>query len=149
MSKNVIKKSEILTNEQALVLQQESETILSRIKTPIIISVISLLLLFIFMYCASSDNASIFFSILCISAFVAYGFCGDVALKKIWSGMKTIAFIGWIVVPFPFDLVSGIFSMIFALFFYMFLPIIPIMLVWNDARMQLIEAKKFFDINAG
>lgn len=40
---------------------------------------------------------------------------------------------GWLVVPFPYDLTTGALSFIFALFAFVFLPIIPVRKAYKES----------------
>ena len=58
-----------------------------------------------------------------VAGLVSYVFGG---LGKALSISGKIAFWGWVVVPFPADLVTFVFSFVFALMAFVLLPIIPV-----------------------
>ncbi|MCM1134766.1 MAG: hypothetical protein NC400_04240 [Clostridium sp.] len=67
-----------------------------------------------------------------IGAIVAYLFGG---LGTALSIAGKIAKWGWLVIPFPFDIITGFCTFIFAIAALVFLPIIPVRMAYN-AKMQ-------------
>lgn len=42
---------------------------------------------------------------------------------------------GWIIVPFPYDIMTFIFSFIFAIFAFLFLHVIPVRKAYKESRL--------------
>lgn len=152
MAKNVVKSGEMTTKEQAMALLQESEAVIKKIKIPIIISGVGLLSVGL-SYLLSLPGGAFFRAVSDIFGYLwflcniaTYFTCGKEALGKMWKGMRTMAFAGWILVPFPIDIVTGICSMIYTLIFYLLAPVIPVLFVWKDARKQIAECKSFLKV---
>ena len=62
---------------------------------------------------------------------VSYIFGGlGTALRMAWS----IASWGWVLVPFPYRLMAVVFTMIFAVFAFIFVPIIPVRKAYKQSR---------------
>ncbi len=77
-----------------------------------------------------SDFGAFLISIGFITGLVSYFFGGfGTAIKMAGK----IAKWGWIVVPFPFDLVTFLFSFIFAIYAFAFFPIIPVRKAYKES----------------
>lgn len=66
-----------------------------------------------------------------IAGLVSYIFGGLGTAIKMAGG---IAKWGWIVVPFPYDIMTFFLSFIFAIFTFIFLPIIPVRKAYKESR---------------
>ena len=73
---------------------------------------------------------SILLSVGFTTGIVSYFFGG---LKKAISMAASIAKWGWVVVPFPYDLVTFPLAFIFALYAFAFLPIIPVRKAYKES----------------
>lgn len=56
-------------------------------------------------------------------AIASYVFAGLLTMLK-WA--KNLAFVGWLIIPFPWDLVSGACTFILAVMLFLFIPILPV-----------------------
>lgn len=65
-----------------------------------------------------------------VAGLVSYIFGGLGTAIKMAGG---IAKWGWIVVPFPYDIMTFIMSFIFAIFAFIFLPIIPVRKAYKES----------------
>ena len=86
----------------------------------------------IFTLCFSgflSDFGGLLGGIGIIGAIISYLFGG---LGKALSISGKIAKWGWIVVPFPFDIVTGICAFIYVIIALLFLPIIPVRMAYKE-----------------
>lgn len=83
-----------------------------------LVSVIGIILTF-----NEVDFGAIMLGVGFVAGLVSYLFGGLGKAIKMAGG---IAKWGWIVVPFPYDLVTFIISFIFAILAFVFLPIIPV-----------------------
>ncbi len=72
---------------------------------------------------SGSEFGATLMSIGFVAGLVSYIFGGLGTAIKMAGG---IAKWGWIIVPFPYDIMTFIFSFIFAIFAFVFLPIIPV-----------------------
>ena len=79
------------------------------------------------------------FGLDCGSALMCMGFIVGL-VSYIFGGLGTaikmaggIAKWGWIVVPFPYDIMTFIFSFIFAIIAFLFLPIIPVRKAYKES----------------
>ncbi len=77
-----------------------------------------------------SDIGGVIGLIGVVAGIVSYCFGG---LGKAISTAGKIAKWGWLVVPFPFDIVTGICAFIYALAAFLFLPIIPVRMAYKEA----------------
>lgn len=75
------------------------------------------------------DIALILMCIGFIGGLVSYLFGG---LGKAFSMAGKIAFWGWVAVPFPYDILTFLLSFIFAIFVFIFLPIIPVRKAYKE-----------------
>ena len=66
-----------------------------------------------------------------IAGLVSYIFGGLGKAIKMAGG---IAKWGWIVVPFPYDIITFIFAFIVAIIAFLFLPIIPVRKAYKESR---------------
>ena len=68
--------------------------------------------------------------------------CCAYCLGGLWTAIKSalaIAWRGWFVVPFPYDVVTGIVAFIFAVLAFFLLPIIPISKALKEYEMKQIR----------
>lgn len=79
---------------------------------------------------ASSNVGSTLMGIGFLVGLVSYIFGGLGTAIKMAGG---IAKWGWIIVPFPYDLMTFMFSFIFAFYAFAFLPIIPIRKAYKES----------------
>lgn len=89
---------------------------------------------FVLAFKSNSDFGKGFASILLIigifGSLVSYILGGG--LGKALSISGKIAKWGWIVIPFPFDIVTGICTFIYAVMALLFLPIIPVRMAYKE-----------------
>ena len=68
------------------------------------------------------DNTNVFFIIMIASSITAYMLTGG--LKMVLGIAKKIAFFGWIILPFPMDIITGIATFFLALLLFAAFPIV-------------------------
>lgn len=64
-------------------------------------------------------------------AIASYVFAG---LGTMLNWCKNLAFVGWLVVPFPWDIVSGICTFLMAVLLFLFVPILPVLRACTKAQ---------------
>ena len=69
------------------------------------------------------------------------GFVINLATQSRWSIMAVkmagkIAKWGWIILPFPYDIVTGLVAFFISIFVFMALPIIPIRKAYKEQSME-------------
>lgn len=79
---------------------------------------------------SGSDFGAILMCVGFIAGLVSYIFGGLGTAIKMAGG---IAKWGWIVVPFPYDIMTFILSFIFAIFAFVFFPIIPVRKAYKES----------------
>ena len=90
------------------------------------ITVIGLILLKL----THSDFAEIILCLGILVGMVSYLFGGFLTAIKMSA---SIAKWGWLVVPFPYDIVTFMFAFMFACFAFLFLPIIPVHKAYKES----------------
>lgn len=78
---------------------------------------------------AGASFGSVLLSVGFTTGIMSYFFGG---LKKAISMATSIAKWGWVVVPFPYDIVTFPLAFIFALYSFVFLPIIPVRKTYKE-----------------
>ncbi len=66
-----------------------------------------------------------------ITAIVAYSYGG---FANVLAAAGVLAKLGWIVMPFPYDIVTGMMSFFMTIFICLFIPIIPISKAYKEAQ---------------
>lgn len=79
---------------------------------------------------SGSDFGAILMVIGFVAGLVSYIFGGLGTAIRMAGG---IAKWGWIIVPFPYDILTFILSFIFAIFAFVFLPIIPVRKAYKES----------------
>lgn len=79
---------------------------------------------------SGTEFGTILMGIGFIAGLVSYVFGGLGTAIKMAGG---IAKWGWIVVPFPYDIMTFILSFMFAIFAFVFLPILPIRKAYKES----------------
>jgi len=76
-----------------------------------------------------------------LAAIAAYIVGGGIkiALKTAWK----IAKFGWFVIPFPYDIVTGIVTLIFAIMGFIFFPVVFVLVNFFQIKKTLNEAEEF------
>jgi hypothetical protein len=77
---------------------------------------------------SSGLGTNVFFIIMIASSITAYTLPGG--LDMVFGIAKKIAFFGWIILPFPFDIVTGIATFLLALFLFAAFPIVFAVIGW-------------------
>ncbi|MCR4902623.1 MAG: hypothetical protein K6A23_07185 [Butyrivibrio sp.] len=114
----------------------ESESKLKRVKIGLIIAAITSVISIIG-YTATNNNLStILMLVSLIGSLVSYIIGGGFMNALSW-GVK-IGKIGWIIMPFPVDIVTGLTASLFAILVFLFLPVIFVLLSY-------FQTKKDFD----
>ena len=79
---------------------------------------------------SGSDLGAMLMFIGVVAGLVSYILAGiGTAIRMAWG----IAIWGWFIVPFPFDIMTLIVSFIYAIFAFLFLPIIPVRKAYKDS----------------
>ncbi|WP_027216282.1 hypothetical protein [Butyrivibrio fibrisolvens] len=73
-------------------------------------------------------GSNVFFIIMIASSITAYTLTGG--LDMVFGIAKKIAFFGWIILPFPIDIVTGIATFLLALFLFAAFPIVFAVICW-------------------
>ncbi len=126
----------------------KNEKKLARIKRGLIAAAVAqaiLLLIFILesneIY-ALDDFLFIIYLISTVAAYVIGGGIGA-ALKRAWGITKKLFVIGWLCVPFPMDIFSGLFTSIFGFAFLpmgiIMMPLLMVFLNYRDAKKEQEE----------
>ena len=68
------------------------------------------------------DNTNVFFIIMIASSITAYMLTGG--LEMVFGIAKKIALFGWIILPFPLDIFTGIATFFVALFLFAAFPVV-------------------------
>ncbi len=79
------------------------------------------------------SGSSVGLALMCggfVVGLVSYVFGGLLTAIRMAGG---IAKWGWLVVPFPYDIMTFIFAFIFAVFAFVFLPIIPVRKAYKES----------------
>ena len=79
---------------------------------------------------SGSEFGAVLMCIGFVAGLVSYIFGGLGTAIKMAGG---IAKWGWIIVPFPYDILTFIFSFIFAILTFVFLPIIPVRKAYKES----------------
>ena len=84
------------------------------------------------------------------SFLIIAGLIGSIAAYIVGGGFSTairwawkIAVFGWIIIPFPFDLLTGFACLYFAFFFFLFVPTIFVYMNYRQINMDYMAAKKY------
>ncbi len=67
-----------------------------------------------------------------------------IALKTAWK----IAKFGWFIIPFPYDIATGIITLIFAVMGFMFIPVVFVFVNYLQIKKNLNEAQEFLGCRA-
>lgn len=73
-----------------------------------------------------------------IIAYVKGGGFGT-AIKWAWK----LAVFGWIIIPFPFDIVVGMFTMAFAVMAFFFIPVVFVYMNYRQVKKDFASAQKY------
>lgn len=73
-------------------------------------------------------GTNVFFIIMIASSITAYILTGG--LDMVFGIAKKIAFFGWIILPFPLDIITGIATFVLALFLFAAFPIVFAVIGW-------------------
>ncbi len=73
-------------------------------------------------------GSNVFFIIMIASSITAYTLTGG--LDMVFGIAKKVAFFGWIILPFPIDIVTGIATFLLALFLFAAFPIVFAVIGW-------------------
>ena len=119
---------------------------LSRIKKGLIIAAIAQAI-FILIYILDTSGILIFddflFIIYLITTIAAYIIGGGLlgAIRKCWKIAKKLFFIGWICVPFPMDIFTGLFTSLLGFTFLpmgiIMMPLLMVFLNYRDTKKEM------------
>lgn len=79
-------------------------------------------------------STNVFFIIMIASSITAYILTGG--LDMVLGIAKKIAFFGWIILPFPLDIITGIATFVLALFLFAAFPIVFAVIGWIRIRKE-------------
>ncbi len=142
----IVQKEEVILEQKTYGDVNEANKILSKARTKLKIARIGLLIAVISTCCLIAsfvvdspetvELAGILAGIAVLVGLVAYIVGGGIiiALKAAYK----IGMFGWLVVPFPIDIITGICTFIIAILVFLFLPIIFV-------SMRYMEIKKEYD----
>lgn len=143
-----------ITNlEQAKFIKGEAEKTIEKSKKGILLAGIATgltILGFLGLYSGvrflqvAGDFMALCAPVLAIVSYVIAGGFGK-ALKTAFG----IAKFGWLILPFPIDIITGMFSFVFALLAFLFLPIIMVWGNYNAAKKILADAEDYIAFNQG
>ncbi len=107
---------------------------MKKIKIALYIAVVAFLISVIGILVGTLGNnfsvASAIMSIGWVVGWVAYVFGGLLTAIKLAG---KIAKWGWIITPFPIDIITGIFTFIIAVYVLLFMPVIPIAMAYKES----------------
>ncbi len=84
------------------------------------------------------DFLIVFAFLASIAAYIIGGGI-KIALKTAWK----IAKFGWFIIPFPYDIATGICTLIFAVFGFLFIPVVFVFVNFLQIKKDLKEAQEF------
>ena len=126
----------------------------NRIKIGLIIAAVAEILLVLWNFIPETSsflktlsNIVIIGAVVCAAASYIVGGGFLIALSTAWKIAKTIGWIGWVLVPFPADIFTGILLTMFALAFFpfslLFLPLIFVGVNYKQNKVNLNVAEQY------
>ncbi len=148
-------KKEFINIQQAEEYKAKCEKLISALKIPFIISSVATLICAWILSGNAPEATGILYVLMEILG--AIGMFGGLASlvftviagggKFVLSFLLKLLFIGFVLIPIPFNIVLGFIPLVFGIASIVFAPVIIIVLIWLRARKELNRAKDFIHYN--
>ncbi len=139
--KNLFENATITSTEAAKQLLEKSVSKLNRVKIGLIIAAVATLISIIGYKNDGTSLGSILLFIGFICAMVSYIIGGGFMTAISWA--VRIGKLGWIIMPFPVDIITGICAVVVSFIAFMFLPLVFVFLSYVQTKKDYEEANKF------
>lgn len=139
--KNLFETMEFDNYAQAKDLVDGAEKKVKRILIGLGIAAVATLFTVIGLCCSNEMSQMVFFLLAFLFAIPAYIVGGG--LGKALKVAKKLAVLGWIIVPFPIDILTGLCTFIVAIYALFFVPIIFVLINYSQHRKDLKAAQKY------
>ena len=141
--KNLIEKMEFDDFAFAKQTFEDSDKKLGRIRTGLIVSAAATLASFIGFSAIDKNDTigGIFILVALITAIASYIIGGG--MKIAFKAAKKLAVFGWFILPFPYDLGTGICTIIIAPIAFLFIPVVFVYINYKQVKRNRDDAEEY------
>ena len=123
-------------------IRDKSAAKLEKLKIALIIAAIATICSIIaFKFSKHEALSNVFFVIAVVGAIASYILGGGINIAIKWA--LKIGKIGWFILPFPIDIATGLFAILFSLLSFFFLPVIFVALNYYQANKDYKAAEEY------